>query len=75
MPATNGLPINPALSPMKMKIRAMMNASKQNPNSQKTKANMSLLTQTGGITPQAAALALVEKRAQIDRFVDHILFG
>jgi hypothetical protein len=65
-----------------------MNRSKNNPQSQQTRNNFNLLTQTGGImpepngqvaetnmTPSAAATALIEKRAQIDRFIDSILFG
>lgn len=67
--------IAPALGPMKMRIRAMMNASKKNKDSQQTRTNMQLLTQAGGITPQAAATALIEKRAQINRIVDKFLFG
>jgi hypothetical protein len=67
--------ISPALGPMKMRIRALMDRSKANKDSQQTRNQMSLLTQTGGVTPKAAARALVDKRHQLDRFIDKILFG
>ena len=66
------MPLNPT---KKLRIRSLLQAAKDNPKSQKTRAKMTLLTQTGWITPQAAASALVDKRQQIDQFVDRLLFG
>lgn len=56
-------------------IRQLLDKAKKNKKSQKTKANLQLLTQTGGITPQASAMKLVTKRNQLDRYIDSLLFG
>lgn len=59
----------------KLNIRRLLDKAKKNRNSQKTKNNLQLLTQQGGITPQASAMKLVTKRSQLDRYIDSLLFG
>ena len=56
-------------------IKQLMESSKNNRQSQKTKTNLNLLSQAGGSTPQEAATSLVEKHAQLHRYIDSILFG